>query len=137
MTTQRVTIPQFDPAVDCLIIEVGSQEFQFVADFELLFALSEGRLELGGNDDRADMDSVIKLLHAGCAKRHPGLTEEDVKGWFPTVRALAPVGAAIEAYFEGLGLEQPKKGADGQGEASAGANSGRGRATTSNSRRRK
>ena len=137
MSTQRVIIPQFDPAVDCLIIEVGDQEFEFVADFELLYALSEGKLELGGESDKADMDSVIKLLHAGCAKRHPGLTENDVRGWFPTVRALAPVGAAIEKYFEGLGLEQPGKGEDGQGEASVGANSGRGRATTSASRRRR
>ena len=134
-TTHRVSIPEFDPAVDSLSIEKDGTTYTFVADFTLLQRITEENL-LFNEEQQAKPEDVVRVLHMGLTARHPELTENDIKGWFPTLRAFVTTAQALQQYIEDV-VGSAEEGADGQGEGEAGSNSGRGRGTTSKSRRRK
>ena len=139
MPSNRVVIPQFDPAIDQLTLEINGEDYAFVIDFALLKRIDEGEFNFDDEEDPlVRMEAALKLIHAGCEARHPDLTVEDVRGWFATPRAFVPINEAVEQYIKGVVGLVPGEDADGQGEAaSAGSSSGRGRTTTSNSRKRK
>ena len=136
--THHVSIPDFDPATDSLTIDVHGTTYTFVADMALLHRISEDGL-LPDEEERGKPEDVYKLLHLGLKARHPDLTEDEIAGWFPSMRAFMAVNLALVEYINDVVGDTgiTTGGADGQGEGEAGSTSGRGRGTTSKSRRRK
>ena len=130
----RIQVPEFDPDVHALYIEVGDKEYCFIADLSVLIQVEQ----LQGKDGSVEFDSemIITVLTLGLRRKHPEITREIVDGWFQVPQAAVSLGQMFGAYMEDI-TKDARDPATGEALATRGLNSGPTASTTSASPRKR
>ena len=107
---RRVEIPVFDPDVDAYIIHVAAEgkDYTFVADIAAMQGLARLKSEFDVTDvEDVSADEANRQLDAGIeamvlcgVKRHPDLTTDQIKNWFPSILSLQTVVLGFQDYLE-------------------------------------
>ena len=106
----RVSIPAFDPDLDAFIVHVDEEDsdYTFVADIAAMQALARVEAEFNveetdnptGEEALRQLDAGIEVMVICGKKRHPDLSADQIKGWFPSIRGLQAVVIGFQDYME-------------------------------------
>ena len=132
----EVSVPEFDPELDVLYINVGEGAFEFVADLNVMFEIEKLKGDDEGEDVGFTPELVITVLTAGLKRRHPDITRETVEEWFSSPIRGTAIAQSFMEYIQYI-TERAEEAGQGEDLKTRGSTSGPTVSTTSASRRKK
>lgn len=122
----RLKVPDYDPEVEALIIEIDDQELHFVFDLAAMKKIGALAAESGGDDDVLNSaDSLPKILKIGFERNHPDITEAKIESILSSPSRIGSITAAMNSYIDDVrkGMGDDEEGV-AVGEAAAKASPG-------------
>ena len=117
----RIRIPDYDPEVEALIIEIDDQEFHFVFDLAAMKKVGALASESGGDDEVLNSaDNLPKILKMGFERNHPDMTEGQIENFLSSPSRIGAITSAMNSYIDDVrkGMGDDEEGA-AVGEAAA------------------
>ena len=122
----RLKVPDYDPEVEALIIEIDGEEFHFVFDLAAMKKVGALASESGGDDEVLNSaDNLPKILKIGFERNHPDITEAKIESLLSSPSRIGSITAAMNSYIDDVrkGMGDDEEGV-AVGEAAAKASPG-------------
>ena len=97
----RLKVPDYDPEVEALIIEIDGEEFHFVFDLAAMKKVGALAAEIGTEsaDPLQNAESLPRVLMIGLERNHPDITEETIEAFLSSPSRIGSIAGAMNDYI--------------------------------------